>query len=226
MNSAGRCVSLQSLVGVCSNRRQADDSVDGDPTPKRQRLDAQPSNGNRTTPKETQVVRIPAKGHENAPIPIDSDEDDSDDDDVITIGSQEADTTAKSSVEVKVETVKTETPDSPKTSTAQDITNDKKSSTQSATVTSADASVTSTPASATSASVTGKDERVNDLKQQLKASEDRYMSLQRNVRSLLQIIVPDLNVPALSFVNDIVVEMIKVNSRQAGGDTGDGGGDN
>jgi len=93
-------------------------------------------------------------------------------------------------------------------------------------VTSADASVTSTPASATSASVTGKDERVNDLKQQLKASEDRYMSLQRNVRSLLQIIVPDLNVPALSFVNDIVVEMIKVNSRQAGGDTGDGGGDN
>ena len=235
MDSVDVFVSLQSLVGVCSNRRQADDSVDGDPAPKRQRVDAQPLNGSRTTPKTPLKVRITPKGHHhNAPVRIDSEEDDSDDDDVIIIGSQEADTTAKSSVEVKVEAVKTEKPDSPKTSTAQNVTKDKQSSTRTATVTSADASVTSAPASATSASVTvksspgddvsgsEKDERVSELKQQLKESEDRYMSLQRNVRSLLQIIVPDLSVPALSFVNDIVVEMIKVNSRQAGGDTGVG----
>lgn len=225
-------------------RRRADDGVDSDSTPKRQRIQTQTLNGNRTTPNTTLEVGITSNGHRNAPVQVDTDDDD-DDDDVIIICSQDDDCHAAvdSSVKVKLETVKTEKTDSPKMAAGASSatipeevgTKDKQSSTQSATVTSGNVSVTSVPAPATSTLVpvksnptdesgaNEKDERVAELKQQLKESEDRYMSLQRNVRSLLQIIVPDLKVPALSFVNDIVVEMIKVNSRQAGGD---GSGDN
>ena len=196
---------------ACRNRRRADDNIDCDSTPKRQRIETVTVTLNGSRKTATPSATVTTNSDHNEPVEIN---DDDDDDDVIIIGSQEDDgpKEAVSSVSVKVENVKTEKLDSPRTVAEAD--NDIKDESSLQTV-----PVKSDPVDNGS----DKEQQISELKQQLKESEDRYMLLQSNVRSLLQIIVPDLRVPALSFVNDIVVEMIKVNCRQAGRDDSDGG---
>ena len=162
-------------------------------------------NGNRTTTNLSTAVA--ANGDHIKHVKID---DDDDDDDVIIISSQDYDhpITTPSSVSVKVESIKSEGTNLPVTILDPlPVANTEGAS-------SSDTNVTS------GVDKVGfeKDQLITELKQQLKDSEDRCISLQRNVESLLRIIVPDLNVPSLSFVNDIVIEMVKANCRQAAED--------
>ena len=164
-------------------------------------------NGNRTTTSLSTAVA--ANGNHIEHVKID---DDDDDDDVIIISSQDYDhpTTTPSSVSVKVESVKPEGTDLAVTI----IDPLPVANTEGASRNSSDTTVTT----GMDIVPTEKDELIGELKQQLKESEDRCISLQRNVESLLKIIVPDLQVPSLSFVNDIVIEMVKANCRQAAED--------
>ena len=55
-----------------------------------------------------------------------------------------------------------------------------------------------------------------NTKKELEKTKKQLRDLQKNVSSLLKVLVPELEVKDLSLINDIVVEMIKVNSQQNG----------
>ena len=57
---------------------------------------------------------------------------------------------------------------------------------------------------------------VSELKQQLKESVDRHVTLQRNVQSQFHVIVLDMNIGNVSLVDDVVTQLINLKNSQAG----------
>ena len=55
---------------------------------------------------------------------------------------------------------------------------------------------------------------VSEMYQQLKESVEHYIACQRNVLSLLHIIVPDLDIVKVSPIDDFVTQFINLNSSQ------------